>query len=76
MAAPNPKPKYIKWVGISEAKKIIIADLEEGILDVDAPSAKNAYGTNAIASCQNLQAYLLNSFRNASQTIEINTSDD
>ncbi len=42
MAAPNQKPKYIKWVG-SEAKKIIIADLEEGILDVDAPSAKNAW---------------------------------
>jgi hypothetical protein len=42
MAAPNRKPKYIKWVG-SEAKKIIIADLEEGILDVDAPSAKNAW---------------------------------
>jgi hypothetical protein len=38
MAAPNQKFKYIKWVG-SEAKKIIIADLEEGILDVDAPSA-------------------------------------
>jgi hypothetical protein len=42
MAAPNPKPKYIKWI-VSEAKKIIIADLEEGILDVDAPSAKNAW---------------------------------
>jgi hypothetical protein len=42
MAAPNPKPKYIKWV-VSEAKKIIIADLEAGILDVDAPSAKNAW---------------------------------
>jgi hypothetical protein len=27
----------------SEAKKIIIADLEVGILDVDAPSAKNAW---------------------------------
>jgi hypothetical protein len=42
MVAPNPKPKYIKWVD-REAKKILIADLEEGILDVDAPSAKNAW---------------------------------
>jgi hypothetical protein len=42
MAAPNPKPKYIKWV-VSESKKIIIAGLEDGILDVDAPSAKNAW---------------------------------
>jgi hypothetical protein len=42
MAAPNPKPKYIKWIS-SEARKIIISDLEEGILDVDAPSAKNAW---------------------------------
>jgi hypothetical protein len=42
MAASNPRPKYIKWIA-SEAKKIIIADLEEGILDVDAPSAKNAW---------------------------------
>jgi hypothetical protein len=42
MAAPNPKLKYIKWIA-SEARKIIIADLEEGILDVDAPSAKNAW---------------------------------
>jgi hypothetical protein len=40
MAASNPKP-YIKWI-VSEAKKIIIADLEEGILDVDVPSANNA----------------------------------
>jgi hypothetical protein len=41
MAAPKPKP-YIKWFH-SEAKKIIMADLEEGILDVDAPSAKTAW---------------------------------
>jgi hypothetical protein len=41
MAPPNPKP-YIKWI-VSEAKKIIIADLEEGIIDVDAPSAQNAW---------------------------------
>ena len=43
MTAPNPKPKYIKWVDSAEAKKIIIADLEEGILDVDEPSANNAW---------------------------------
>jgi hypothetical protein len=42
MAAPNPKPKFIRWV-VSEARKIIIADLEDGILDVDAPSARNAW---------------------------------
>jgi hypothetical protein len=41
MAAPKPKP-YINWFH-SEAKKIIMADLEEGILDVDAPSAKTAW---------------------------------
>jgi hypothetical protein len=42
MAAPNPKPKQIKWV-VSEARKVIIADSEEGILDVDVSSAKNAW---------------------------------
>jgi hypothetical protein len=42
MAAPNSELKYIKWV-VSEAKKIIISDLEDGILNVDAPSAKNAW---------------------------------